>query len=154
MRWKGILSKAAACPKPLVCDEAWKASSETACCVVRLDRRVWCGAGGGRLQGLRTDTGKGFRVPVSLATGCAPGKEQNEQNNRHFRSNHSLVVLKAFVIEAYFQILEYLATFLKRINDSNSVNKSAIMKHDKHQCLFGSKKYPVFKCICWLFLST
>lgn len=95
------------------------------------------------MQGVRTDTGRGFRVPVSLATGCAPGKEQNEQNNGHFRSNHSFVVLKAFVIEAYFKILEYLATFLKRINDSNSVNKSAIMKHDKHQCLFGSKKYPV-----------
>lgn len=47
-----------------------------------------------------------------------------------------------------------MATFLKRSNDSNLiVNESAIMKHDRHQCLFDSKKHLIIKYISYLAIS-
>lgn len=41
--------------------------------------------------------------------------EENKQNNRHFCSNHILVVLNAFVVQAYFSILEFFGHILEKI---------------------------------------
>lgn len=49
---------------------------------------------------------------------------ENKQNNRHFCFNHILVVLNAFVVQAYFSILEFLATFLKSLNNLKSIVNS------------------------------
>lgn len=142
--------------KALVCDEAWEHCRRQHAAPYGRSGRSGVGSGGGSVQGMKTETGKGLGVLAPdcyrLRTVGGEGAEGTKQ--QALFSNHTSVVLKAFVIEAYFQMLQYLATFLKRLNDSNSVSKSAIMKHDRHQCLFGSKKYPVFKCICWLALST
>ena len=48
----------------------------------------------------------------SVTAGCAQDEERNEQSNRRLGSNPSQVGPKAFVVEAYFQLLEYLPSFL------------------------------------------
>lgn len=47
------------------------------------------------------------------------------------------MVLSVFVVQAYFSVLEFLATFLKRLSDSKSiVHKLAIMNIiDINACL-------------------
>lgn len=62
---------------------------------------VW---GEGRVAGCEARHRQGISSPnpFPITAGCALDEEENEQSNRHFSSNHRLVVLNAFVVEAYF----------------------------------------------------
>lgn len=102
-RWKGILSKAAVCTKALVCEEAWKTHAEKVCCLVWLEHRgLVCGGGGVAGCEDRHKQRISSSNPCSITAGCALDREENEQKNRHFSSNHVLVVLTAFVLRTYF----------------------------------------------------
>lgn len=89
------------CRKALVCDRAWKAYSEMLFGMVGPQGSDEWGGGRVALYEDRHTQGMSCSNPVSTTADCALD-EENEKITGTFRSNHRLVVPKAFVVEAHF----------------------------------------------------